>query len=130
MNVEQCWTLTGGRIGGIWVGWRRWPTSGAPASVEFSAKRSLQRNRYQHDLLGWMHTHPGMSAVPSSVDVATMRAWCFALGRRLLCLIDGSDGLRGYVFHNDECYGVEVMKVYSLGFGIVVAIEHGRAHGG
>ncbi len=127
MTNEECWTLTGGRIGGIWVGWRRWRTEGAPASVEFSAKRALQRQRYQRDCVGWAHTHPGMAAVPSMTDVVTMQAWVACFGRPLLCVIKGSDGTRGYVFQHDECEGVELMKVYEIGWGITIGIEHGRA---
>jgi hypothetical protein len=77
--------------------------------------------------MGWYHTHPGMRAIPSARDVATMRAWCLALGKPLLCVIAGNDGTRGYIFYDDDCCGVEMMKVYELGWGILIGVEHGRA---
>lgn len=127
MTNEQSWVITGGRIGGLWAGWRRWPTEGTPTSVEFSAKRTLQRQRYNRDVVGWFHTHPGMLAIPSHTDVATMRAWSLSLGRPLLCVIKGTDGVRGYLFPDDESDGIEMLKVYELGWGVILGVEHGRS---
>ena len=125
-KYEESWVITGGRVGGLWVGWRRWPNSGEPHRVTVPVNLVLNRAQWKRDVIGFMHTHPNMSATPSQTDVETMRAWCFTLGRPLLCLIEGNEGLLGWVFCNEDCKGIQVMKVWSLAWGIVLGVEHGR----
>ena len=62
--------------------------------------------------MGFLHTHPaGAGCRPSHRDVRTMRAWCSALGRPLLCLITEEPDIRApaaYMFRSDEDNGTPV----------------------
>lgn len=91
--------------------------SGDPASVEADWRWTLSREEESGDIVGFTHTHPaGASTLPSDRDVRTMRVWCSALGKPLLCLIGGGDELdvpAGYVFDDDESDGIltEAFKI-------------------
>jgi proteasome lid subunit RPN8/RPN11 len=99
-TVEQCWILIGTHDGEI--GWhfrRRCQTSGEVASVEAAWVWALEREERLGDVVGFFHTHPGgAGAEPSSRDMRTMRAWCSALGKPLLCVITDGKQLNGYIF--------------------------------
>src|SRR5262245_32941605 len=93
--VEQCWTLVGAKRGRIWLCPRvRWDGAGA-----------AKREETHGDGVGLLHAHPDRPAVTSARDVRTMRAWCLAFGKPLVCLIASPDGLRGYRFDDEESTG-------------------------
>lgn len=121
--VERVWTLVGSRRGRIWCARRMKPRSGAPVRVEFDGLWALRREETRHDVVGFLHTHPGMPAYPSCRDLRTMRAWCSAFGKELLCLIAGCDGLRAYRFDNHESAGVELDLVEKFPRGLIVAMD-------
>ncbi len=121
--VERVWTLVGSRRGWIWCARRMKARSGAPAQVEFDGPWALCREETRHDVVGFLHTHPGMLARPSCRDIRTMRAWCSAFGKPVLCLISGSDGLRAYRFDDHESAGVELKIVEKFPRGLIVALE-------
>jgi hypothetical protein len=73
--------------------------------VRFDGAWALKREEKYGDLVGFLHTHPDGPASPSTRDVRTMRTWCSAFGKPLLCLISSPEGLRGYRFDNDESAG-------------------------
>ena len=108
--AERCWVLTGRCDMDAWA-WslRREPESltvGAPASVDANWSWALDREEQSGDVAGFWHTHPpGGGTAPSERDVQTMRAWCLAFGKPLLCVI--ADGRRraAYVFESDASRG-------------------------
>src|ERR1019366_3872906 len=93
---EHCWFLLGRAEGDLWYGRMHKMTSGAPCSVAFDADWVLKREEEHGDVVGFIHSHPGMPAVHSSRDDSTMRQWVTCFGRPLACLIMGIDGLRAW----------------------------------
>jgi proteasome lid subunit RPN8/RPN11 len=89
--------------------------------VQFDGPWVLRREERQGDVIGFLHTHPGMAARPSRRDVRTMRAWCSAFGKPLLCLIAGVDGLRGWRFDDDAPNGVELSDIRVHRGGAILA---------
>ncbi len=126
-EVERCWTLVGQRRGQVWFGRRLRPSTGARASVRFDGLWVLQREERRRDVLGFFHTHPDGPASPSTRDGRTMRAWCSAFGKSLLCLIASPGSLKGYRFDDDESEGVELAVVEMFPRGVVIGVE---ANGG
>ena len=123
MKVEQCWTLVGNRRGRIWYARRVRRSSGARASVTFDGAWVLQREEDRGDVVGFLHTHPDGPTTPSDRDVRTMRAWCSAFGKPLLCLIASPEGVRGYRFDDDESKGVELPTVELFPRGVVIGVD-------
>ena len=124
--VEQCWTLVGERRGPIWLCRRLRRVSGVRASVRFDGAWVLEREEERGDVVGFLHTHPDGPAAPSTRDVRTMRAWCNAFGKPLLCLIASPTGLRGWRFDNDESNGERLERVEAFPRGVVIGVD---AHG-
>src|SRR4051812_42533893 len=107
MMNEKFLTLTGQWHSDIlWSAKGRWPLEGHPASVDFSQiyDRVISREQQCGDVIGFYHTHPSFPASPSSVDVSTMNQWVDCLGKSLLCLIHGVDGLKTYYWQKDYSY--------------------------
>jgi proteasome lid subunit RPN8/RPN11 len=121
--VEQCWTLLGERRGCIWLCRRVRHSRGERASVGFDGAWVLEREESRGDVVGFLHTHPDGPATPSDRDVRTMRAWCAAFGKPLLCLIADPDGLRGYRFDNDESTGVPLELAAAFPRGVVIGVD-------
>jgi proteasome lid subunit RPN8/RPN11 len=121
--VELCWSLVGERRGRVWHGRRCGRSVGEPASVEFDGDRVLRREEQRRDVIGFLHTHPGMPAIPSGRDLRTMRAWCSCFGKPLLCVIAGADAVRAYRFDNDTGDGIELPTVELFAGGVVVGVE-------
>ena len=103
---------------GVWLVSRREPVSGSAASVEADWAWALSREETCGDVAGFWHTHPpGASLSPSERDGRTMRAWCSALGKPLLCLIAEGDTIGGQVFQDDAAEGQPVSAVELVGPG-------------
>lgn len=127
-DVEHSWVLTGVRRGRLWLGRRQLERVGEPHQVHFDADWVQRRHLERGDVLGWYHTHPeGCEAYVSGRDLDTMRAWVGCLGRPLLCLIEGSQGLRGWVFEHDESEG-EPLRFARLVGSTIVGVDRGRKH--
>ena len=120
---EESWVLVGQRRGRIWLARRIWLSRGEPAEVAFDAAKVLAREERRGDVVGFFHTHPTFVAKPSKRDIATMRAWVSTFGKPLLCLIAGTDGLRGFRFDDDESHVQPVANVELFPRGAVVAID-------
>ena len=96
---ERCWVLVGSRAGRTWCVARCRRSDGKPASVEADWAWTLSREERRGDVLGFVHTHPrGAGTTPSERDARTMRAWCSALGKPLLCIIADGPRIAAYVF--------------------------------
>jgi len=121
--VEVCWTLVGQRRGRVWYARRVRRTLGERACVAFDGPWALDREERRHDVLGFFHTHPDGPPVPSHRDVRTMRAWCSAFGKPLLCLIASPAGLCGYRFDDDRSDGVALALVEVFPRGVVMGVE-------
>jgi proteasome lid subunit RPN8/RPN11 len=124
--VEQCWTLLGRRRGRIWHCRRVRPTRGERSSVRFDGPWTLEREEAHGDVAGFLHTHPDGPALPSDRDVRTMRAWCGAFGKPLLCVIAAPHGLRAFRFDDDESTGVALEAVETFPRGVMIGVD---AHG-
>jgi proteasome lid subunit RPN8/RPN11 len=121
--VEHCWVLVGRRRGRIWFARRVRHQAGAQVVVHFDGPWVLAREERRRDVVGFYHTHPGMPARPSRRDVRTMRAWCSAFGKPLLCVIAGADGVRGYRFADHRSEGAELPLVEVFPRGVVIGVE-------
>lgn len=121
--VEQCWTLVGARRGRIWLARRIDHRRGEPLSVNFDGPNVLDREERRRDILGFFHTHPSGPPLPSRRDVRTMRAWCSAFGKPLLCLIASPLGLAGFRFDNDSSQGTPLAEVQLFPRGALVGVE-------
>lgn len=99
---EKCVTLVGKSFGGLWAAKAINLTEGLPVSVNFDYDYVLKREEQKHDVLGWLHSHPHFRADPSTIDDNTMHAWVCSFGKPLLCGIDGVDGLKFWLYFDDE----------------------------
>lgn len=105
-----------GRIIGPWWFARSFgdDQEGSPGQVSFDWEKIMEREDSHGDIVGFYHTHPSFPGTPSSTDYATMGAWTLSLGRPLLCLIEGTDGLNANWFKDDESEHVRA-KVRKFG---------------
>lgn len=124
-DVEHSWVLTGVRTSRLWLGQRNHEQTGDPVQVPFDADWTINRHKEKGDVIGWYHTHPNLPAYVSTRDLATMRAWVGCLGRPLLCLIEGTRGLRGWVFEDDESMGTSIQFAQLVG-NIIVGVDRDR----
>lgn len=121
--IEHCWTLVGRRRGRIWYAHRLRREEGERCQVRFDGDWVLRREERRRDVLGFFHTHPDGPACPSRRDVRTMRAWCSAFGKPLLCVIAHPAGTHGYCFEDDESAGVPLALVELFPRGVVIGVE-------
>ena len=121
---EEAYILTGIRRGRVWLTrLQRW-MEGTPASVETDWRWALEREERYHDVAGFYHTHPPEAgAAPSQRDVRTMRAWCGAFGKPLLCVIVCEGHAQSTRFLDDEDSGLALPVTERFAGGIVVAVE-------
>jgi hypothetical protein len=115
--------LLGRRRGRVWLGRRVQLQTGEITRVHFDGLWVLDREERRRDVIGFLHTHPEGLPRPSTRDVRTMRAWCSAFGKPLLCLIRGPRGLAGYLFQHDKSEGEPLAQVEIFPRGVIVAVE-------
>jgi len=121
--AEQCWSLLGKRRGRIWYCRRVRHSSGERASVRFDGVWVLQREETHGDVVGFLHTHPDGPAAPSNRDLRTMRAWCSAFGKPLLCVIASPATLCGFRFDDDESPGIALGVVEMFPRGVMIGVD-------
>lgn len=126
-RCEECWVLVGQRRVDIWLCRPLNRTEGKPETVEFDGGAALVREESSHDVIGFLHTHPDCEAKPSQRDRDTMQAWVSALGKPLLCLIEGTDGLRGFCFPDDESPGESIEQVERFEGEIIIAVRRNNS---
>src|SRR3954468_10097506 len=102
ISIEECWTLVGTRRGQTWRAHRVRYRSGAPATVTADGAWTLRREETLGDVVGFFHTHPMGGLRPSRRDVRTMRAWCDAFGKPLLCVIATPHAVGAWRFDDHE----------------------------
>ena len=73
--------------------------------------------------MGFLHTHPDGPPDPSARDVRTMRAWCSAFGKPLLCVIASPPGLAAFQFVDDSSQGVRMSAVEVFPRGVLIGVE-------
>jgi proteasome lid subunit RPN8/RPN11 len=112
----------GQRRGRVWYARRVRRSVGERTHVHFDGAWVLAREEDRGDVLGFVHTHPDGPACPSNRDVRTMRAWCGAFGKPLLCVIASPSGLAGFRFE-DEADGVELAVVESFPRGVLIGVD-------
>jgi proteasome lid subunit RPN8/RPN11 len=91
--------------------------------VRFEGLCVLKREETRRDVLGFYHTHPDGPPGPSGRDIRTMRAWCSALGKPLVCLIASPTGTAGYRFDDDASRGVPMAAVELFPRGVVIGVD-------
>jgi hypothetical protein len=99
---EESWILTGGCLKRLFWGHLSHRSEGHPGAVGFPYQWVMEREKKVGDVIGFAHTHPGFLASPSMRDDATMAQWVLSFGKSLICLIEGINGLRGYLYYDDE----------------------------
>ena len=119
---EQSWICTGGIMGRLWYGHLSHESEGHPGAVGFPASWVNAREKTKHDIVGFKHTHPSFTATPSLRDHATMHAWVCSFGKPLMCLIEGVDGLKAYLYYDDESDCIRCDTVKQFGQLIVVVL--------
>jgi proteasome lid subunit RPN8/RPN11 len=122
---EIFYILVGQRRGRVWYGRLCRRQVGSPGSVQFDWAWVLEREERRGDIVGFFHTHPPGSRLPSKRDVRTMQAWASCLGKPLLCLIAAGDALHAYLFANDEDEGQPLEVVERFPRNVIVAV-HGE----
>ncbi len=127
---EEACILTGIRRGPVWLMRRQRLAPGTPASVEADWQWALEREERTHDVIGFYHTHPlAAGTAPSARDVRTMRVWCGAFGKPLLCVIGCGGQTQATLFADDEDSGQPLPILEVFAGGILVAVEEQEAHG-
>lgn len=91
--------------------------------MHFDGAWVLEREETHGDVVGFLHTHPDGPASASARDVRTMRAWCLAFGKPLVCFIDAPSGLHGYRFDDDESNGVRLAVVEVFPHDVVIGVD-------
>jgi hypothetical protein len=114
MKNEKYLALLGGICGKYWWAKGCWEKEGTPSRVSFDSDLVLKKHQ---ELIGFFHTHPGMSSVPSSIDYGTMGAWTISCGKPLVCCIYGIDGLECHWFIDEETphitgWGLKIGNVF------------------
>jgi proteasome lid subunit RPN8/RPN11 len=121
--VEECWILVGARRGRIWNLRRINRYAGALTSVQFDGLATLQREEHRRDVMGFFHTHPDGPPHPSARDIRTMRAWCSAFGKPLVCVIAAPLGLAAFQFIDDSSDGIPMLAIESFPRGALIGVE-------
>lgn len=85
--------------------------SGKPAEVDFDYKKVYAIEDENHDLVGFLHTHPVMSSAMSNQDKKTMKGWVTAFDKELLCIIKSKNKSQAYRFDKEGHW--HRCKVYS-----------------
>ena len=75
---------------------------GTPGQVQFDYDLVQKSINDGKNLIGFYHTHPNMSAYMSATDYDTMDNWVTSEGKRLLCLIEGNEGIVTFNCFNDD----------------------------
>jgi proteasome lid subunit RPN8/RPN11 len=91
--------------------------------VGFDGAWVLKREEKYGDVAGFLHTHPDGLPAPSSRDIRTMRAWCSAFGKPLLCLIACPADMHGYRFDDSESTGQALDIVAKFRRGVVIGVD-------
>jgi proteasome lid subunit RPN8/RPN11 len=121
---EEFWLLVGERRGNVYLARLLDRTMGRPEAVEFDALAALTREEREGDVIGFLHTHPSCEATLSRRDVNTMRAWVSSFGKPLLCVIEGTDGLRAYLFEDYQSSGRQLSLVERFSDDTLVVVDH------
>ena len=119
---EESWVCTGGVEGRLWWGHLSHRSEGHPGSVDFPYKWVMEREENQHDVVGMYHTHPDFGASPSLRDDATMHQWVSSFGKPLLCLIEGKNGLKAYLYYDDESDPIPCDSIKKFGQLVVCVL--------
>jgi proteasome lid subunit RPN8/RPN11 len=122
-EVEECWILVGARRGRTWRARRVRYRRGEHATVTADGAWALAREEARGDVLGFFHTHPMGGLHPSSRDVRTMRAWCDAFGKSLICVIATPTPIGGWRFDDYQSDGERLASVELIGKTKLIAIE-------
>lgn len=90
---EHSWVILGTRIKHVFSGVMLPQNIGTPVEVTVDYDWILKREEQHKDVLGFFHTHPSFLSTPSERDDATMDSWVTCLGKDLISVIQGTDGV-------------------------------------
>jgi len=125
---ERAYVVTGERRGPFWLLQRHVVQSGQRSWVEANWQWALAREEKLSDVCGFYHTHPPLSGVrPSARDRRTMRAWCLAFDKPLLCIIACGDDVQSTLFRdeNDNGHALPRTQRFRRGALVVIGEENG-----
>lgn len=111
---EKCWLITGKIFRRFFYGKMLYMSEGYPTQVKFDGDYVLKLEENQGNIIGFYHTHPKMMATPSSTDHETMHSWVSCFGKPLLCLIEGSNGIKTYLYQDDESLPILIKKCVKI----------------
>ena len=97
-TLEQSWAILGKRNSATLVGTLVDQFVGTPTQVEVFYEDLLAREEAKGDIAGFYHTHPTFKATPSDLDDKTMVSWVISLGKPLISVIQGTDGVFAQVY--------------------------------
>lgn len=101
MNEEYL-AIFGFKIGDFFIGRGYFPQEGQPTQVFFDFNKVINKEKSSGGLIGFYHTHPNMDNHYSFTDKVTMEGWVDMMGRPLVCLIEGQNGLAFYQCFNNK----------------------------
>lgn len=125
LKCEEAWVLVGQRRDAIWFGRALRYCRGTLARVTFDAKWVIAREEKKHDVIGFFHTHPMGGLAPSTRDLRTMRAWCDAFGKPLICVIRTPRAMAAWRFDDHQSDGERIESVELCNKNIVIGVDHG-----
>jgi proteasome lid subunit RPN8/RPN11 len=123
LNCEESWVLVGFHRNAIWFGEPMRYRRGAISSVSFDAAWVLAREEKKRDVIGFLHTHPMGGLAPSTRDVRTMRAWCDAFGKPLVCVIRTPTSADAWRFDDFESDGVRLDSLELFARNAVIGVD-------
>ena len=115
-TFENCWFLYGIRINGVFLGYKKFHSSGSEVEVNFDYNEAKKPF-----VVGWLHTHIGMkNSRPSATDHRAMRSWVKAHYKPYICGIRCEDEEKYYCFYvngtNDNNVTIVSQKKIKLHF--------------
>lgn len=117
---EHCWVLLGHAENDLWWGRMHRMTIGGPSRVDFDPDWVIKQEEENQNVIGWIHSHPGMTSHYSAVDDVAMKGWSVCMGKPLVCCIHGTDGLSAWWYVDDESTPerYQVKRVGKIIFGV------------
>lgn len=128
---EHMWVLLGRQYGDLWHA-RMYPMAkGGPVSVSFDANKVVKQEEKHANVIGFLHSHPGMTNHYSDRDDRTMKAWVTCFGKPLACCIIGVNGLTAWWYNDDENRpeSYQVRRLGKLIFGVTPELYTGACAG-
>lgn len=104
--VEEVWFVFGFKIGKWVIGYLEYQNYGEACSVKFNTKKAFfgkkESKKFNSNLIGFYHSHPGGDTYPSNQDNETMDTWVKATGKPLICGIFSNGEQKCFLYNRVE----------------------------